>query len=76
MLDSTNIFKAMGNKTRAFPPFSGQDSVMELKPADLPNDIDALKAMLLFERAERQADAALIAHLQLLVEKMRREKIP
>jgi transposase len=74
MLDSINIFNQMVDKNGAFPPIFGQDSSMDLKPADLPDDIDALKAMLLTERAERQADAALIAHLQLLIEKMRREK--
>jgi len=74
MLDSINIFNMMMDKTRAFPPFFGQDPVMETKPAALPDDIDALKAMVLAERARNAEGAALIAHLQLLIEKMRREK--
>jgi transposase len=74
MLDSINIFNAMADKTRAFPPFFDQDSPMDLKPADLPDDIDALKAMVLAGQARISDDAALIAHLQLLIEKMRREK--
>jgi len=74
MLDSINIFNMMMDKTRAFPPFFGQDPVMETKPAALPDDINALKAMVLAERARNAEGAALIAHLQLLIEKMRREK--
>jgi transposase len=74
MLDSINIFNAMADKTCAFPPFFGQDSLMELKPADLPDDIDALKARVLAAETRTAADAVLIAHLQLLIEKMRREK--
>ncbi|MTJ82843.1 MAG: IS66 family transposase [Telmatospirillum sp.] len=47
---------------------------METKPSDLPNDIDALKAIILAERAERQADEALIAHLKLQIAKLTRGK--
>jgi len=66
-----------------------------LSAADLPNDLEALKALVLAERAEREAahsraaereaelasararnadDAALIAHLKLMIAKLRREK--
>jgi len=52
-----------------------------LSAADLPNDIEALKALVLAGRAElasaeaRNADdAALIAHLKLMIAKLRREK--
>ena len=45
---------------------------------DLPDDIDALKALLLSERAERQAehraDQRLINHLKLEIAKLRRDK--
>jgi transposase len=74
VLDSINIFNVIDNKTCAFPPFFGQDSDMELNPADLPDDINALKAMVLAGQARNAENAALIAHLQLLIEKMRREK--
>jgi transposase len=81
MLDSINIFNAVTDKSGAFSAVFRQDSAMELKPADLPDDIDALKAMVLAAQAkvadvEAQVSAgeALIAHLQLLIEKMRREK--
>jgi len=74
MPDSINIFNVMMDKSGAFPPFFGQDSVMELKPADLPDDIDALKARVLAAESRTASDALLIAHLQLLIEKMRREK--
>ena len=67
VLDSITIFNARADKNGAFPPFFHQDSAMELKPADLPDDIDALKAMLLAERARNAEGAALIAHLQLRV---------
>ena len=74
MLDSINIFNAMTDKFGAFPPFLGKDSPMDLKPADLPDDIDALKARVLAAEAHVSAQEALIVHLQLLIEKMRREK--
>ena len=73
MLDSINIFNAMADKNGAFPPFFDEDSAMELTPADLPDDIDALKARVLAAEAEVSARGALIAHLQLLIEKMRRK---
>ena len=54
---------------------------MDNQPSDLPDDIGALKALVLAERAERQiaqgrntADAALIAHLKLVIAKLQREK--
>jgi len=53
---------------------------METGPDALPDDVDALKAALLAERAAhaetkaaRSGDAALIAHLKLSIEKLRRE---
>jgi transposase len=64
-----------------FRHFSIKIRPWKLTPADLPDDIDALKAMLLVAQAENRVaqarnseDAALIAHLQLLIEKMKREK--
>jgi len=74
MLDSINIFNAMTDKFGAFPPFLGEDSPMDLKPADLPDDIDALKARVRAAEAQVSAQDAFIAHLQLLIAKMRREK--
>jgi transposase len=54
---------------------------VETTPDPLPDDIDALKAALVAERAERrQAEArasgaeALVAHLKLLIAKLRRER--
>lgn len=54
---------------------------MEINPDDLPDDINALKAALRSARAEvavasarRSADQALIAHLQLMIAKLNREK--
>lgn len=53
---------------------------MENAVAPLPDDVDALKALLLAARAEaavaraqRSDDAALIAHLKLQIDKLRRE---
>jgi transposase len=47
---------------------------MDLKPSDLPDDIDALKALVLAAQADRQADAVLIAHLKLEIAKLKRDK--
>ena len=47
---------------------------MDVKPSDLPDDIDALKALVLAAQADRQADAVLIAHLKLEIAKLKRDK--
>jgi transposase len=81
MLDYINIFNVMTDKSGAFLADFRQTPAMDLKPDDLPDDIDTLKAMVLAAEAKAadvvaqvSAQEALIAHLQLLIEKMRREK--
>src|SRR5438093_9536697 len=46
---------------------------MDSHPDELPADIDALKAALATARAKASDDQALIAHLKLQIEKLRRE---
>lgn len=58
----------------AYRPFSEHIFGMDLKPSDLPDDIDALKALVLAAQADRQADAVLIAHLKLEIGKLKRDK--
>jgi transposase len=74
MLDSINIFNAMTDKFGAFSADFRQTPAMDLKPDDLPDDIDALKARVRAAEAQVSAQDAFIAHLQLLIAKMRREK--
>ena len=45
---------------------------MDLDPSTLPNDIAALKAIILGDRARRSDTAAYIAHLKLQIEKLKR----
>jgi len=46
--------------------------VMDLDPSTLPNDIAALKAIILGDRARRSDTEAYIAHLKLQIEKLKR----
>ena len=57
-----------------FHPFAGYIPAMDDQPSDLPDDIDALKALVLAGRARNAEDAALIAHLKLMIAKLQREK--
>ncbi len=47
---------------------------MDATPSDLPDDVNALKALVLAGRARNAEDAALIAHLKLMIAKLNREK--
>ena len=47
---------------------------MDLHPSDLPDDVDLLKARVVAAEAGQRAAEALIAHLKLVIAKLRRDK--
>ncbi len=47
---------------------------MAVEPDQLPDDVDALKAALIEAQARLSGAEAMIAHLELMIEKMRRER--
>src|SRR5208282_5552212 len=53
---------------------SGYNPDMDLHPSELPDDVDALKARVVAAEAGRRAAEALIAHLKLVIAKLRRDK--
>ena len=53
---------------------SGYTLGMDLHPSDLPDDLDALKARVVAAEAGQRAAEALIAHLKLVIAKLRRDK--
>jgi transposase len=53
---------------------SGYNPGMDSHPSDLPDDVDALKARVVAAEAGRRAAEALIAHLKLVIAKLRRDK--
>lgn len=47
---------------------------MDLHPSDLPDDVDALKARVVAAEAGQRAAEAMVAHLKLVIAKLRRDK--
>ncbi len=81
MLESTNIINVLTDILGDFPAVFWQTFGMDTRPSDLPDDIEALKALVLAGRAEVQAAEAqvsaaeaLIAHLKLEIAKLKRDK--